>query len=284
MEPQGAVRFLEEHLDDIRDSWVEHQKQDSRIPAETLSGEELAQQSARFLDELLEAAKSAGLEEVEGTAYDGVRKLLSELSFRRERLGAGALAMARWTMSLREHWVIPFLSEAGVSEEAQGEARSASRMLDRLAMAAYDERVRRGESLIRQQADEIMEISTPVIKVWEGVVAAPLIGTLDSERTQRFMERLLETIAATNSPVALVDITGVPTVDTQTAQHLIDTVSAVRLLGSRVILTGVRPSIAQTLVHLGISMSNIITRSSFAAGLKVAMEMLEIEVSPVEAA
>ena len=137
---------------------------------------------------------------------------------------------------------------------------------------------KQAEERIQQQAKEIMELSTPVMQVWKGVVAAPLIGSLDSQRTQQFMERLLNRIVETNSPVALVDIMGVPAIDTQTAQHLIETISAVRLLGAQVILTGVRPAIAQTLVHLGIDLSDIITRSSMAAGLQVALDFLKLEV------
>lgn len=137
---------------------------------------------------------------------------------------------------------------------------------------------RQAEERIQQQSKEIMELSTPVMQVWQGVVVAPLIGSLDSQRTQQFMERLLDRIVETNSPVALVDIMGVPTIDTQTAQHLIETVSAVRLLGAQVVLTGVRPAIAQTLVHLGINLSGIITRSSLAAGLLVAFEVLNLQV------
>ncbi len=110
------------------------------------------------------------------------------------------------------------------------------------------------------------------------MVAAPLIGVLDSQRTQQFMERLLNRIVETNSPVALVDITGVPTIDTQTAQHLIETITAVRLLGAQVVLTGVRPAIAQTLVHLGINLAGIVTRSSLAGGLAVALELLDLQV------
>ena len=134
------------------------------------------------------------------------------------------------------------------------------------------------EERIQQQSKEIMELSTPVMQVWQGVVVAPLIGSLDSQRTQQFMERLLNRIVETNSPLALVDIMGVPTIDTQTAQHLIETISAVRLLGAQVVLTGVRPAIAQTLVHLGIDLSDILTRSSLAAGLRVALDMLNLQV------
>ncbi|MEJ2081939.1 MAG: STAS domain-containing protein, partial [Acidobacteriota bacterium] len=128
------------------------------------------------------------------------------------------------------------------------------------------------------QSREIMELSTPVMQVWRGVVVAPLIGSLDSQRTQQFMERLLNRIVETNSPMALVDIMGVPTIDTQTAQHLVETISAVRLLGAQVVLTGVQPAIAQTLVHLGIDLSDITTRSSLAAGLLVALDMLNLQV------
>ena len=131
---------------------------------------------------------------------------------------------------------------------------------------------------VRQQSKEILELSTPVMQVWQGVVVAPLIGSLDSQRTQQFMERLLGRIVESNSPVALVDIMGVPTIDTQTAQHLIETISAVRLLGAQVVLTGVRPAIAQTLVHLGIDLSGIMTRASLSAGLQVAFDILNLRV------
>ncbi len=136
---------------------------------------------------------------------------------------------------------------------------------------------RRHEEALARQAREILEISTPVVQVWDGILLVPLIGTLDSQRTQQVMEKLLTQIAESNSPVALIDITGVPTIDTQTARHLVETVTAVRLLGSEVLLTGVRPAIAQTLVHLGIELSGVITRSSLASGLKQALEMLAHE-------
>jgi PAS domain S-box-containing protein len=137
---------------------------------------------------------------------------------------------------------------------------------------------KQAEETIARQAQEILEVATPVVQVWDGVVAAPLIGTLDSQRTEQFMERLLQRIVETNSPVALVDITGVPTIDTQTAQHLIETITAVRMLGAQVVLTGVRPALAQTLVHLGIDLSHIVTRSSLSAGLRVALDLLGLQV------
>jgi PAS domain S-box-containing protein len=137
---------------------------------------------------------------------------------------------------------------------------------------------KRAEEKATLQAREIFEISTPVIQIWDGVLMAPLIGTLDSERTQKLMERLLERIVETNSAVALLDVTGVPTIDTRTAQHLAETTTAVRLLGAQAVLTGVRPAIAQTLAHLGVDLGEITTRSSLAAGLRVALNLLNLQV------
>ena len=137
------------------------------------------------------------------------------------------------------------------------------------------------EEKIKRQAQEILEMATvPIVQVWDGIVLVPLIGTLDSQRTQQLMERLLQHVTDTESPVAVIDITGVSTIDTQTAQHLIETISAVRLLGAEVVLTGVRPSIAQTLVHLGIDLANVITRSSLSAGLWRALDILNLQVVP----
>jgi rsbT co-antagonist protein RsbR len=144
-----------------------------------------------------------------------------------------------------------------------------------LAITMY---IAAGEEVVSRQAQEILEISTPVVQVWEGVMAAPLIGTLDTQRAQQFTERLLDRIVETGSTVALVDITGVPAIDTRTAQHLTEAIIAVRLLGAQVVLTGVRPAIAQTLVHLGIDLSNVITRSSLAAGLRFALDVLELRM------
>jgi rsbT co-antagonist protein RsbR len=132
---------------------------------------------------------------------------------------------------------------------------------------------------LARRSQEILDISTPVVQIWEGVILAPVIGSLDSQRTQQLMEKLLEGIVETRSSVALVDITGVPAVDTQTGRHLVETMSAVRLLGADVILTGVRPAIAQTLVHLGVDLAGVTTRSSLAAGLRTAMEMLKLHVT-----
>lgn len=137
---------------------------------------------------------------------------------------------------------------------------------------------------LTQRAKEILEVSTPVLQVWEGVVVAPFIGTLDTQRAQQFMERLLDRIVETNSRVALLDVTGVPAIDTRTAQHLIETITSVRLLGAQAILTGVRPAIAQTLAHLGINLADVVTRSSLAAGLRVALDVLNLKITSQDGA
>ena len=137
---------------------------------------------------------------------------------------------------------------------------------------------KRAEDAMKRQSREIMELSTPVVQVWEGVVAAPLIGVLDSERTQNFMDRFLGALVSHQATLALVDITGVPAVDTQTAQHLLEAITAARLLGTRVVLTGVRPAIAQTMVHLGVDLGAVDTRASFSEGLKLCLESMNLEI------
>ena len=149
-----------------------------------------------------------------------------------------------------------------------------------LAITTY---ITAGEEVISRQAREILEISTPVVQVWEGMVAAPLIGTLDTQRAEQFTELLLERIVELRASVVLVDITGVPVMDTRTAQYLIEAISAVRLLGAQILLTGVRPAIARTLVHLGIDLSNVTTRPSLESGLRLALEMLGLQVTPRDA-
>lgn len=145
-----------------------------------------------------------------------------------------------------------------------------------LAMTTY---ITASEKIIEHQSREILEMSTPVMRVWEGVVVAPVIGSLDTYRTQQLMEQLLEKIVETNSSIALLDITGVPSVDTKIAQHLIETITAARLLGAKVVLTGVRPALAQTIVHLGIDLKNVDTVPSLVAGMRYAFQELNLTVT-----
>ncbi|PBJ10088.1 STAS domain-containing protein [Flavobacterium sp. ACN6] len=151
-------------------------------------------------------------------------------------------------------------------------------VLDNLTILTFEAFMRGREDVISRQVDEISEISTPVITVWEGIVALPIIGTLDSSRTQVVMENLLQQIVDTGSSIAILDISGVPAVDSLVAQHLIKTVSATRLMGAECIISGIRPEIAQTVVHLGIDLTGIITKASLASALKTAFDMLQLSV------
>ena len=178
---------------------------------------------------------------------------------------------------LRAIKMVRDIIERKAAEKVLQERADELERLNQNLRAEMDER-KRAENIISRQSREILEIATPVLQVWEGIVAAPLIGTLDSLRTQQLMEQLLQRIVETNSLVALIDVTGVPAIDTLTAQHLIETISAVRLLGAQVVLTGIRPAIAQTLVHLGIDLSNVNTCSSLSTGLGYALDLLKMQV------
>jgi len=264
----------------ILETWTDAQLADPRVRGGRIDRSELTRQSGAVLAALGAALAESGPTDVRASAYEPVREVLAEIALLRERQGFEPMETAAAIIMLKDYW-LPHL-EAG--EQADPEARvrdfvTVARLVDTLGLWTFDALVRRRESIISQQAQEIIEVATPVVQVWDGVVAAPLIGSLDSRRTQQFMERLLHRVVETNSPVALVDITGVPTIDTQTAQHLVEAVSAVRLLGAQVVLTGVRPQIAQTLVHLGIDLSDVVTRSSLASGLQVAFRLLNIQVS-----
>jgi rsbT co-antagonist protein RsbR len=157
-----------------------------------------------------------------------------------------------------------------------------NKLLDKLNIITFETFLKGREEVIIRQTDEMNEISTPVIRVWDGVVALPIIGTLDSMRTQVVMENLLQEIVATGSSIAILDISGVPAVDSLVAQHLLKTVSATRLMGAECIISGIRPEIAQTIVHLGIDLSHIKTKASLASALKLAFSMLNLEVKKVE--
>jgi rsbT co-antagonist protein RsbR len=152
----------------------------------------------------------------------------------------------------------------------------ATEVLDTMGLYTTEVYQKSREEVIRRQQEELLELSTPVVKLWDGVLALPIIGTLDSARTQVVMESLLDAIVKTNSRIAIIDITGVPTVDTIVAQHLLKTVTAARLMGADCIISGVRPQIAQTIVHLGISLLDVTTKATLAAAFLVALQRLEI--------
>ena len=264
-----ALREVEQLLtverDALLDDWMRAQIAAAGIRTDLLTEGELRVESARFLDGLAEAlGADRGSADVSSSAWDALRGQLADLSRTRATQGFTPTQTANFVFSLKQ----PLFSRL----EDRDSLWAATQLLDELGLLTAEAYQRSREDVIRRQQDELIELSTPVVKLWEGVVALPLIGTLDSARTQVVMESLLEEIVRTDSTIAILDITGVPTVDTLVAQHLLKTVAAARLMGADCIISGIRPQIAQTVVHLGLDLSAVTTKASLADALTVALE------------
>ncbi|MEV1156540.1 STAS domain-containing protein [Micromonospora chokoriensis] len=206
-----------------------------------------------------------------------LRAALSELSRGRARQGFSATETTISVFALKDV-LAELLQEAGGSN-ALSDFVAFSKLVDDMGLYTFESFVRTRESLIADQAEQLLELSTPVVKLWEGVVAVPLVGTLDSARAQVVMERLLQTLVDTGSPYAIIDITGVPAVDTQVAQHILKTVVAARLMGADCIISGIRPQIAQTIVALGIEFGDIATKASLADALRHVLRLTGVETA-----
>jgi rsbT co-antagonist protein RsbR len=265
-------RLLTDERDPLLDAWVAAQLGATTIRTDLLSENELRVESARFLDGLRAAlAADRGSADITSSAWDALRDQLNQLSRTRASQGFSPSETATFVFSLKE----PLFTrlQDRVSGNGVGPALwQVTTLLDELGLLTAEAFLRSREEVIRRQQEELIELSTPVVKLWEGVVALPLIGTLDSARTQVVMESLLDEIVRTDSTIAILDITGVPTVDTLVAQHLLKTVAAARLMGADCIISGIRPQIAQTVVHLGLDLSDVTTKASLADALTVALE------------
>jgi rsbT co-antagonist protein RsbR len=244
--------------------------------AAAISDPELQAQCQEFIALMSTALDSGKLDDVEAEPWRPVKDFLAGVSRSRGRLGFSPSETAMFVMSFKE----PLFSNLRRTFEGHEDGKllaevwEFSRLLDRLALYTTEIHQQAREAVIRRQTEEMLELSTPVIQLWDGILALPLIGTLDSSRTQVVMESLLQQIVATRSPIAILDITGVPTVDTLTAQHLLKTVAATRLMGAECIISGIRPQIAQTIVHLGVSLGDIVTKASLADAFRVALKKL----------
>jgi rsbT co-antagonist protein RsbR len=212
------------------------------------------------------ASGSAG---IGGEGYGEVRALLAELSRSRARQGFSPSETATSVFALKQALVD--VGAAASDPLAAISFVALSRVLDDLALFTFETYAEARDRIINQQAEEMLELSTPVVKLWDGVVAVPLVGTLDSARTQVVTEKLLQTLVDTGSEYAIIDITGVPAVDTQVAQHLLKTVVAARLMGAECIISGIRPQIAQTIVALGIRFGDVATKATLADALMLAL-------------
>ncbi|MFE5396209.1 STAS domain-containing protein [Streptomyces sp. NPDC056568] len=267
MAPEDNTKLLVETLTSHRDEFL---GQWGAIVGEALQGRLSVAEMRRELGELYEAilrAIAAGGLDARGEAYGETRSLLIELSRSRARQGFTPTETATSVFALKE------VLEPALTAEGHGTRTylQFAKLLDGLALLTTEAYVRTREEIIASQAEQLLELSTPVVQLWNGVVGVPLVGTLDSARTQVVMEKLLQTLVDTDSTHAIIDITGVPTVDTQVAQHLLKTVVAARMMGAQCTISGIRPQIAQTIVALGIQFGDIQTNASLADALRQAV-------------
>jgi rsbT co-antagonist protein RsbR len=243
-----------------------------------ISEAELQIQSRQFLAALRSAAQHDNVSDISGTEWAPVRDILKDLSRSRAQQGATPSETATFVFSLREPLLDRLHQEYGSAADQTDTRRSVSRMVDQLGLYTFEVFQKSREDLINRQQQEMLELSTPVVKLYDQILALPLIGTLDSARTQVVMENLLQRIVETGAEIAIIDITGVPTVDTLVAQHLLKAVAAARLMGADCIISGIRPQIAQTIVHLGVELSNVATKATMAAAFGLALERLGLSV------
>jgi rsbT co-antagonist protein RsbR len=264
-------QLIATHRDALLSAWLDRQRAANRGSQEDQS--ELRDYSTRFLDCLRAAAMAGQLEDITTASWAETRHVLEEVSRARALRGATPTQTATFVFSLKE----PLFELLGREfKDAAAVAREVwvvTLLLDKLGLYTVEVFQKSREGVIQRQQDELLELSTPVVTLWEGVLALPLIGTLDSNRTQVVMENLLQTIVTTGAQIAIIDITGVPTVDTLVAQHLLKTVSAARLMGADCIISGIRPQIAQTIVHLGVEL-NVISKANMADALALALRRL----------
>ena len=277
-----TIQLLTERENEILEVWVENRVQSSDFRETLISGEELRSDSQTFLRAFITAIANSNAEEMRGKEFNAIRRLLLEISEARAAQAFSPSETAFYVFSLKES-LLPFLRDEYQNEPEllMDEVNIISKALDKLGSFIFVSTIKNRERVIRQQQQDMLELSTPVVQIWDRIICLPLIGTLDSRRTQLMMERLLERIVKTRAEIAILDITGVPTVDTQVANYLIKTVTAVRLLGSTCIVTGVGPAIAQTIVHLGIDLTGIITRNQLSDGIRLAFELTRQRVVPL---
>ena len=270
---------LGESQGELLSEWIAAQLAASTLRSDLMKENELREQSRELLKLLQSAVQSGDLESIEGEEWSPMREFLARVSRSRVQQGFSASANATFVFSLKEPVFTRLRATLGKDPEGlANEMWLATTLFDRLGLYTLEVFVRTREEVIQRQQREMMELSTPVVELWENIIALPLIGTLDSERTQVVMESLLQKIVETGAAIAIIDITGVPTVDTLVAQHLLKTVAAARLMGADCIISGIRPQIAQTIVHLGVDLSAVTTKASLADAFSIALKRTQAKL------
>jgi rsbT co-antagonist protein RsbR len=264
--------MINKHQEEIRTDWLKQMSTAVRR-ADLISNEELDSQSRELMNGIASGVKSGDITNLDGPAWAPTRETLTAISASRAKQGFSTGETATFVLSLKQAIFTAVRRENASDPTALfDEIWKSTLLVDKLALITADAFQASREKFIARQQEELMELSTPVVKLWDGILALPIIGTLDSARTQVVMESLLQAVVQTNSRVAIIDITGVPTVDTLVAQHLLKTITAARLMGADCIISGVRPQIAQTIVHLGIDLAGVITKAKLSDAFALALQ------------
>ncbi|MGI4827237.1 MAG: STAS domain-containing protein [Janthinobacterium lividum] len=273
---------LQNQYDRILSGWIQ-QLRATLQRRDLLSTQDLESEASEVLNAILKVAPETKLEDFGSPAWRPLKDLLSTLSVSRATLGFTPSETALFVLSLKPV-LFQELRLAGTKDADAlfAAIETVDGFVDKLALHTTDSYIQGRDRVIARQQEDMLELSTPVVMLWDGIVALPLIGTLDSARTQVVMESLLHAIVETNSRYAIIDITGVATVDTLVAQHLLKTITAARLMGAECILSGIRPQIAQTIVHLGINLEDIVTKAKLADAFRMALEQSGRKVVRVE--
>ena len=275
----NTAKLLQKKKKNILELWMKNQLADEALRDDLISNDELRSQSEELVDALIGNLSSDNLNGIDSDEWSPVIEILGGIAITRARQGFSARETGNFVYSLKEALLEILAGEIKQDfETLYKETQKINKIMDSLGVVTFETYIKGREEVILRQTDEITEISTPVIRVWDGILALPIIGTLDSARTQVVMENLLQEIVESGSSIAILDISGVPAVDSLVAQHLIKTVSATRLMGAECIISGIRPEIAQTVVHLGIDLSNIITKATLASALSYAFKVMRLEV------
>jgi rsbT co-antagonist protein RsbR len=266
-------QVLKKYEKELASDWISDLKVSGTGSHGRISESEVQAQVREFLKLLQEATRHGNITDTTRQEWDPVRDFLDGISRSRVEQGFTSDQTAIFVLSLKRPLFARLAQELGSDARALAdETWAATELLDKLALHTIKAFQKTREDVINRQQQDLLELSTPVVKLWEGILALPMIGTLDSVRTQIVMESLLQKIVETGSEIAIIDITGVPTVDTLVAQHLLKTVTAIRLMGADCIISGVRPQIAQTIVHLGVDLQGVITKANLADALALALK------------